>query len=313
MTRTFRAALSLLIMLLFVLPGTRSFAWSRTGHMIVAAIAYRSLPPELQVSYTELLQHHPDFEVWERDYESLDVDIDRGEYFFMQASFWPDIIRRAGSIYDHPTWHYTNLPLRLGVFSGEITEIEPTLTPVDDVVHGFDVSLEIVFDESKSMEERAAHFSWVLHLVGDIHQPLHSVALVSDVYPEGDRGGNLFIVRPSSESSGINLHALWDGLLGRSPEIRNARNETTRLLYMTEPGFRLAESDQTSVRDWAIESRAIAIEYVYLEGRLEGEVPENRENAPILPEDYTRNAKEIAERRVVIAGVRLARVISGNG
>ena len=302
--------LSICMLLLFMLPVSHSFAWSRTGHMIVAAVAYRSLPPELQTAYIEILKHHPDFPVWERDYGLLTVDIDPGEYYFMQASFWPDVIRRAGSVYDHPTWHYTNLPLRPGVFSGEITEIEATITPDNDVVFGYNESLKIFFDESKLLEERAAHLSWVLHLVGDIHQPLHSVALVSDVYPEGDRGGNLFIVRPTAESEAINLHALWDGLLGRSADIRNARNETTRLLYASNTESWVPDADRTSIDDWAVESRQLAIDYVYLNGNLMGELPDNRDNAPVLPALYTKNAKEVAEKRVVVAGFRLARAIS---
>ena len=313
MNRFSRVILSMFMMLLIVLPVTHSFAWSRTGHMIVAAVAYRSLPPELQASYTEILRHHPDFAVWERDYASLKVDIDPGEYYFMQASFWPDVIRRAGNVYDHPTWHYTNLPLRPGVFSGEITEIEPTITPENDVVFGFNESLKIFFDESKSLEERAAHLSWVIHLVGDIHQPLHSVALVSDVYPDGDRGGNLVFVRPTAESEPINLHAFWDSLLGRSPDVRNARNETTRLLHILDSESWLPLGDRTLINEWAVESRQLAIDYVYLNGRLAGEIPENRENAPILPETYAGNAKEMAEKRVIIAGMRLGRVIIQDG
>jgi S1/P1 Nuclease len=51
------------------------------------------------------------------------------------------------------------------------------------------------------------------HLVGDIHQPLHCVALKSTEYPEGDRGGNSIRIRIAS--SPTNLHSFWDGLLGR--------------------------------------------------------------------------------------------------
>ena len=305
-----RATVALFVLLSLVLPVTQSVAWSRTGHMIVGAMAYRLLPADLKIAYTEILQHHPDYETWKKDYDALTVDIEPGEYYFMQASFWPDVIRRTESVYDHPTWHYTNLPVRPGVFTGEITEVEPTITPDNDVIFGYEESLRILFDESKSMEERAAHLSWVIHLVGDIHQPLHSVALVSDVYPEGDRGGNLIFVRPTAEAQGINLHAFWDSLLGRSSDTRNARNETTRLMFGADSTLWSPENDQTLIMDWAIESRALAIDYVYLRGELIGVTPERRDIAPVLPDDYARNAKSVAEKRVVVAGHRLARVIS---
>lgn len=304
-----RAVRYVLLLFIFSLPLSECVAWSRTGHMVIAAMAYRTLPAELQESYTELLTHHPDYAAWKSDYDKLEVDIELGEYLFMQASFWPDVIRRAGSIYDYPTWHYTNLPLRPGVFSGEITEIESTLTPENDVVFGFNESVRTVQNSSLPMEQRAAHLSWILHLVGDVHQPLHTVALVSEIYPEGDRGGNLFFVRPTEESRGVNLHAFWDSLLGRSDQVRNARNETTRLLHGTEASYRPPEGDTTRIGDWTLEGRALAIEYVYVRGTVGSALEENKEQAPLLPSDYARIAKGVAEQQAIKAGIRLARIL----
>lgn len=301
-----------LVLLVSGLFASSSAAWSRTGHMVIGAIAYRTLSPEWQKSYTELLAHHPSYELWKGTYEMLDVDIELGEYLFMQASFWPDVIRRGGaSEYDHPTWHYTNFPLTMSVLTGETSEVSASLTPDNDVRYGYEESIRILFDESQSLESRAAHLSWVIHLVGDIHQPMHAVAFVSEMYPEGDRGGNLVFIRPAAESEGINLHAFWDGLLGRSDDVRNARNETTRLIQLVAPDHKPGVGDATRVNDWALESRGVAIEYAYLQGALKATERENRAQAMILPPEYAGNAKQIAEKRAVQSGFRLARVISG--
>ena len=59
-------------------------------------------------------------------------------------------------------------------------------------------------------QDRAMLTAWIFHLVGDIHQPLHSSTLVSQrLFPEGDRGGNSIKLKQS-----YNLHALWDGTAG---------------------------------------------------------------------------------------------------
>ena len=288
-----------------------SAAWSRTGHMVIAAIAYRALPPQLQTEYTELLSHHPDYTSWKNSYDSLYVDIELGEYLFMQASFWPDVIRRSRtSIYDHPTWHYTNYPLTMAALTGEVSDVAASITPENDVRHGFNESIRILFDESSSLESKAAHLSWVIHLVGDIHQPMHAVASISDMYPEGDRGGNMFFVRPDSSSGSVNLHSFWDSLLGRSDDARKARNETTRLIHLVGPTHKPTENDRTRVTEWALESRKHAIEHAYLKGTLKATDAENRLQAEVLPPDYAHNAKQLAEQRAVISGYRLARVIS---
>ncbi len=284
-----------------------STAWSSNGHMIIAAMAYRALPINLQEEYTMLLHHHPDFKKWEQSYAELDVAISFGEYLFMQASIWPDVIRRKGNPYDHPTWHYTNFPVIPDGFA-----VEETLTPENDVIFAIRASRQMLVDENATNQDRAAHLSWLLHTIGDMHQPLHCVALVTDVYPEGDRGGNLFFVRPTERSRGVNLHAYWDGLLGRNGKIRDARNDATEL-WLTEKNQvagRLGDAEE--IRDWALEGREIAIEYVYLGGRLEGEVEERRGRAPILPATYGNRAKSIAQERAILASLRIVGMLSAN-
>ena len=60
--------------------------------------------------------------------------------------------------------------------------------------------------------ERAIALCWYLHLVGDLHQPLHAVALATEELPDGDRGGNL--IRVTHNGSETNLHSFWDQRLG---------------------------------------------------------------------------------------------------
>ncbi len=281
-------------------------AWSRNGHMIIAAMTYRALPDSLQMVYTELLRNHPDFENWQADHAALGSTITLGEFLFMRASVWPDEIRRKGNPYDNPTWHYTNFPIIVDGFP-----LEETLTPENDVIFAINESARILADSAASTVDKAAHLSWILHTIGDVHQPMHCVALVNNLYPDGDRGGNLFFVRPTANSMGMNLHAYWDGVLGRSGKIQDARNDATLIWSQLANDIQADFTPDFDVRSWALEGREIAINDVYLNGELGGgTVKEQRHVAVVLPEAYGRRAKSIAQERAVIASLRLLRVLS---
>lgn len=288
------------------------WAWGRTGHMIAASIAYRTLPGDLRAHYTDYLRHHPDFDQWEADFDSVPAGISLGEYLFMRASVWPDEIRgqrtQPPSPYNHPTWHYTNFPLKKEAGF----PMEPTLTPENDVLFGITEAQRVMSSTTASDEEKAAHVAWLLHLIGDLHQPLHAVAWVNDTYPTGDRGGNDYYVRAEPDGQPLRLHGFWDGLFGRDDNARHIHNEAIRLSALF-PQDTLDELRDTETLDWAMESRALGISHVYREGTLNGTDRANQQAAPVLPEGYTKAAKEVAERRIALAGYRLAQRLQGIG
>jgi len=67
-------------------------------------------------------------------------------------------------------------------------------------------------------------YCWVLHLVGDLHKPMYTTALISERFPSGDRGGNSI---PTVQ--GGNLHALSDNLLGRRHRPNDVKREVAEL------------------------------------------------------------------------------------
>jgi hypothetical protein len=153
--------------------------------------------------------------------------------------------------------------------------------------------------------ERAIPLAWIFHLVGDVHQPLHCTSLVTTTYPRGDKGGNLFYIRVREGSRPIPLHQLWDGLIMGTSRFQTVRNVAIKL--RNRPEFapdNLTELAEGRFDRWAQESFALAREVVYRTGTLPGSV--NALAAPVLPEGYTRQAKAVAERRIVLAGYRLA-------
>jgi len=70
-------------------------AWSGAGHQVIAAEAYRQLPPNLQKKVTEILKAHPDYEKWEKSLTSDSANLDLPTFIIIRSSTWPDEIRRA--------------------------------------------------------------------------------------------------------------------------------------------------------------------------------------------------------------------------
>lgn len=268
--------------------------------MIIAAEAFKELPAALQERVSEILKAHPDYAKWKASYEKYGAGLDLPQFIFMRASTWPDEIRRASGqerSYDHPHWHYVDWPLRPPDFP---EESEPQ--PKDDVIFGIAECEKTLNDPKATPEIKAVYLSYLIHLVGDIHQPLHCASLFTDAYPHGDKGGNDFYVMPASR--GIKLHAFWDQLLGSRVHERTQFNEAVRILS-EHPEKSLPEIPKNkTAKAWSLEGRQLAIDKAYLNGLLK--VGTSIQAAQSLPEGYAKEAKAVAERQAALAGYRLA-------
>jgi S1/P1 Nuclease len=305
-------------------------AWGPAGHKIVASIAFRRLSPDQQKKIVALLKKHPRFE---DDFAPKMEVVDRrfaDEWIVEQAAIWPDLARGISDPgkrqkYHRGTWHFINLPhyltdadervLKDGIrdkvnISFDVptdTEGKKSMNVVQAIAH----SKSIVMDPKAEPEERALHLSWLIHLVGDIHQPLHSTALFSrELFPDGDQGGNKI---PTNRSR--NLHSVWDGFPG-SPQFTTTRNRAIKLLNdseMKDLGEKAAEVQD--VIKWLDESHMLAKTEAY-DGAVMGFLREQERNRPNsdlpqleLSEDYLHRGGEIARRRLVQAGYRLGKLL----
>ncbi len=272
-------------------------AWSANGHMVIAAAAWRELSPAVQRHVSEILKAHPDYRDWQRDFARDSQGLDLALYLVLRASAWPDEIRRQGGAYDHPRWHYINHPLRAPRFRRE------SASPGDDdILQGIAESEKALTDRRSAPAARAAALAWLIHLTGDLHQPLHCASLFSPEFPEGDEGGNRFWIKPADRA--IPLHSFWDGLLGTRHDPRAAVNEAIRI-SSEHPRRSLAElKRETTPEQWSVASRTLALDEAYRHSKLKpGTTPEN---ARPLPPDYPAKAKIAAERQAALAGHRLA-------
>src|SRR5262249_33238335 len=122
-------------------------------------------------------------------------------------------------------WHYINWPFK--------PEGQPPSVQIGDreAVNILTAMAEnqrtLVNDNDPG--RKAIALAWLFHLVGDIHQPLHTVQLFTVEYPKGDRGGNETCVRVTQAGQAMDLHRFWDGVITSSQNLTRLRNEGTAL------------------------------------------------------------------------------------
>ena len=171
---------------------------------------------------------------------------------------------------------------------------------------------ESIVKNQSDAERKAIALAWLFHLVGDIHQPLHTAQLFTVEYPNGDRGGNEICVRVTQAGQPMDLHRFWDGVITSSQNLTRLRNEATSLRNRQEfQRSQLTELASTDFESWAKESFEIATKIAYRNGGGLGVRRGGNKDcamvaaAPVLPVGYVVSASRIADRRMILAGAGL--------
>lgn len=204
-----------------------------------------------------------------------------GRESLAEVSTWADDIRAARPATS--TWHYVNIPTWQSAY-------RTSMCPRAGCVIGtLETQEKILADRSRSRTERAEALKWVVHMVADLHMPLH-------VGDRGDRGGN--DVKLSFLGRQTNLHALWDsGLLNAIGHNEGEFVATIRDQIRNRGDLHVIAGG--SVLDWAMESHAVArdVAYPFLTVSL------------VLDERYLEIARPVLHDRILRASVRLAAVL----
>jgi len=233
--------------------------WYDLGHRIVARIAEQRLTPQTKAAVRDIL----------------------GGQSLADASVWADNIRQYR--HDADALHFVNIPL-----SATAYDSARDCPHRGCIIAAITSDTQVLANPAASPIDRAEALRFLIHFVGDLHQPLH-------VADNGDRGGNRRTVYLQGDS--MNLHKVWDGELlkpfgvSESSYLDQLRREMDTL--------DLDAMARGTVVDWAMEGHRIAIEHAY---RLP---PDGR-----LGDAYVKANRPFVDHALIAAGVRLARLLN---
>lgn len=245
---------SLVLLLLFVCGP--AFAFGGAAHRLIADLALERVTPAARSELSKLLALEPGATL-------------------ASISTWADEVRAPSTA----AWHYVNLPRDSGCRYDAARDC-----PDGRCVVGAIERQAAVLASSAPDVERLKALKYLVHLVGDVHQPLHAG------FAE-DRGGNLYQVR--SGGRGTNLHAMWDvGLVEQWPGGLEALRDALK------PAATAAGEGRMEPASWAEEScRIVSTAGFYPDGHF-------------LPADYGQRFAPVLRERLAAAGQRLAVILN---
>ena len=294
------------LVLSFALP---SFAWDEVGHKITAYIAWSQMRPEVRAKVIKTLLASPEdaqLSTYWSAFGGGQSEGARQREFFMLMATWPDIIRDKNFAvrfknYAHSDWHYADTFWRWKDGKAELVpEAKPSGLAMEKI-NDFDKLIR----SNASDADKAVAIAWLEHLIGDIHQPLHAESRVTDSSPDGDQGGNLFLLTPKGtpRDKQENLHWFWDSIVIRFEPNTKDLPEADYLYPIAEDIIKMYPYDKLKgeLADgkfdvWKDESYKIASAEAYKDVKW-FEMPS---------EAYKKKAFEIAQRRMALAGYRMA-------
>ncbi len=249
------------------------FAWNALGHRLVAQIAYDHMTVEAKQKFNRM---------------NHQLDKIYRPQSFVNAATWLDTVKYQEDVNWFDSMHYVNQ-----FFSTDGTAL-PTLQKVN-AVWAIDQATKTLNSNKSYPFDKAIALRVLIHVTGDLHQPLHGAAKVSQAYPDGDLGGNLFHLGANPVAD--NLHSYWDqagGLFKSKKRISQA--QLAKKAQSLEKQFPCQqEAVQTSAKDWLAESHKLAISVAY-------DLKSNEKPSLI----YQKETQQITSQRVALAGCRLA-------
>jgi phosphatidylinositol-3-phosphatase len=313
MKRQHVRALLLVLGLLLPLP---LLAWDATGHELTAAIAWDNMTsPAQQRAIAILSAASKDTclpELFSKDASRPLAE--RQREFFMAAATWPDLIRGGPcKPLSHKPWHFTD-HFWQGVSGGSGAQAPKAVTTLhagaENAVERLTRFRPVVICAAApcaTADTRAMDLAWILHLVGDIHQPLHSASRVTPANREGDGGGNGFLLGPDETP----LHTYWDRIIdtalpkqnGESPRAYMQRVEAQ--IVHDHPRATMAGNIKSGdFAAWSADGFAAAEENVYPATLHEHQAPTTV---------YQQMAFMKADEAVALGGYRLADLLNAIG
>ena len=262
-----------------------ALAWGDYAHKLIAGIALANLTPAARAEVRRILARGAAVDTPNCPIATL-----------ADASVWPDCVRslpdRFGFSYG---WHYQNIDVC------QPFDANAKCPDGNCVTAQIPRQLAIAADRKASAAARAQALAFVVHLVGDMHQPLH-------IGEKNDRGGNDVVAAYGFKAPArMNLHRIWDSDLAE-----RALTEPPAITPWSPDARQRRTMAAGSIADWARESWDISrtIAYPELKGYPDT-CPAPSKQRAVIDSDYIRTATPAVRLQTERAGVRLARLLNG--
>lgn len=296
-----------------LLFSTSVFGWDETGHKITGYIAWQQMKPDVRESVIKILLAAPEDSQIATFYvgQGTRTDETRKREFFMLMAYWADIVRDRKfatryKSYNNGNWHYAD-----AFWTRKDGQIEYLAAPEDggkalDQLKEFDAMIRGRANDS----QKAVAIAWIEHLIGDLHQPLHTSARVTDLEPKGDQGGNLFLLTPQGtpRERQENLHWFWDSIVMRSMPNNGNECDADYLDPIAQSIIKKHPFSQIQGRlamgkfdEWVKDSRTVAQNDVFSTDLKRFETPSDT---------YKKKALKVAEERLALAGYRMGELFN---
>lgn len=239
-----------------------AFCWGLTGHRVVGEIAQQHLSKKAKKEISKII----------------------GRETLAWWANWPDFIK-SDSTWNHASpWHYVDLPGHMDKdhFIAELKKL-----PGKNLYTQIPAMVAQLKDKSLPVEQRRVALSFLVHLVGDLHQPLH-------VGREEDQGGNKIVVYWFGEKT--NLHSVWDTKFIESQQY--SYTEYAKLLDIADQA-QVKAWQSSSLEDWFYESHVLS-DSIY-----DGAPAESK-----LSYRYNYQFQRMLNEQLLKGGVRLAALLN---
>lgn len=266
-----------------VMISTNALAWGPTGHRVVGDVAENHLQASVFYRVTEIL----------------------GGQSMSRVSNWPDEIKSEPETYSHTYgWHYTDWK------EGDHDHDEEQSS--GKLISSLKDHIEVLRDPAATNAAKAVALKFVIHLIGDLHQPLH-------VGNGLDQGGNK--CRVTFHKKEMNLHALWDEAMIDFTNL--SYTELSDYVSQGRSDEETSEYASGDILDWALESKNLrstiypanvraSEEPMSVMQYCRSDIVVDPADMPKLAYEYSYKFMSVVEKRLFQSGVRLAFILNQN-